>query len=182
LTASGGQLPGFNTVTPTPVQLVSLSYVRIVSPNKVNELRYGWNRFAEGFFPEDQDFHPSSIGLNTGTGIADQGLPIILINNGKFSQLGATSGDPRSRVDTNNQLIDNFSWKVNRHDVKFGFEFRRTSVAHFFGKYFRGRLKFDDLSGFVAGNVVAVPSSMRAIHCGTPSKTAMAFICRTPFG
>jgi len=46
LTASGGQLPGFNTFTPTRVQLVSLSYVHTIGANKVNELRYGWNRFA----------------------------------------------------------------------------------------------------------------------------------------
>ncbi|MBV8050134.1 MAG: carboxypeptidase regulatory-like domain-containing protein, partial [Acidobacteriaceae bacterium] len=46
LNASGGQLPGYDTVTPTRVQLVSISYVTVVSPTKVNELRYGWNRFA----------------------------------------------------------------------------------------------------------------------------------------
>ena len=63
LTATGGQLPGFNTITPTRVQLVSLSYTHTIGSNKVNELRYGWNRFAEGFFPQDQNFHPSSIGL-----------------------------------------------------------------------------------------------------------------------
>src|SRR5229473_6664254 len=62
LTATGGQLPGFNTFTPTRVQLVSLSYNHMIGSNKVNELRYGWNRFAEGFFPADQNFHPSSIG------------------------------------------------------------------------------------------------------------------------
>jgi len=140
LTASGGQLPGFNTATPTRVQLVSLSYLKVFSTNKVNELRYGWNRFAEGFFPEDRAFHPSSIGMSTGSGVADEGLPIILVTG--VAQLGATSGDPRSRVDTNNQLLDNFSWKLNKHDVKVGFEFRRTSVQHNFNKYFRGRLKF----------------------------------------
>ena len=59
LTASGGQLPGFNTITPTRVQLVSLSYVHTIGTNKVNEIRYGWNRFAEGFFAQDQSFHPT---------------------------------------------------------------------------------------------------------------------------
>ena len=151
LTASGGQLPGFNTFTPTRVQLVSLSYVHTFGADRVNELRYGWNRFAEGFFPEDQGFQPSSIGLNTGSGVADQGLPIMLV--GKFAQLGATSGDPRSRVDTNNQFIDNFSWKLNKHSIKFGVEYRRTTVSHIFNKYFRGRLSFDDLSHFLTGQV-----------------------------
>lgn len=151
LTASGGQLPGFNTFTPTRVQLVSLSYVRTIGSSMVNELRYGWNRFAEGFFPEDRNFHPSSIGLNTGTGLADQGLPIIL--TGSFAQLGSTSSVPRHRVDSNMQVIDGFSWKINKHDLKMGFEFRRTTIQQYFNKYFRGRLSFDNLTDLLAGSV-----------------------------
>ena len=77
---AAGILPGFNTVTPTRVQLVSLSYVKIVTGSQVNEARLGWNRFAEGFFPEDQSFNPSSIGLNTGVGGPyEGGLPAITV-------------------------------------------------------------------------------------------------------
>jgi carboxypeptidase family protein/TonB-dependent receptor-like protein len=159
LTASGGQLPGFNTFTPTRVQLVSLSYVHTFGPNKLNELRYGWNRFAEGFFPADQNFHPSSIGLCAATDTSlcngeapfDSGLPIILV--GGVAQLGATSSVPRHRFDTNNQVLDNFSWKINKHDVKFGFDFHRTSVQQFFDKFFRGRLKFGGIPDFLDGFV-----------------------------
>src|SRR6266436_1093653 len=159
LTASGGQLPGFNTVTPTRVQLVSLSYVRVISPTKVNEVRYGWNRFAEGFFPQDQSFHPSSIGLCaasstaacSGSGPVDSGLPIISVSG--FAQLGATSSVPRHRVDANNQFIDDFSWKIGKHDLKFGFEFRRTSIQQFFDKDFRGKLSFSSLSNFLSGTL-----------------------------
>jgi hypothetical protein len=151
LTANGGQLSGFNTVTPTSVHLLSLSYVRVFSPEKTNELRFGANRFSEGFFPEDQAFHPSSIGLNTGPGIADKGLPTIVISG--VSQLGATASDPRSRVDTNFQLIDDFHWTMNRHQVKFGFEFRCNAVRHLFNKYFRGRLNFSSVDNFLAGHV-----------------------------
>jgi hypothetical protein len=149
LTASGGQLPGFNTFTPTRVQLVSLSHVWTLSGTKVNELRFGWNRFAEDFLSQDSSFHPSSIGLHVGSGLADAGLPIILV--GGFSQLGATSGDPRGRVDSNNQLIDNFSWKANQHDIKFGAEYRRTTIRQYFDKYFRGKISFDDLPSFLSG-------------------------------
>jgi len=157
LTATGGQLPGFNTYTPTRVQLVSLSYTHTFGLNKVNELRYGWNRFAEGFFPADQSFSPSSIGLDDGTGSADQGLPIVLLDG--FAQLGATSSVPRHRVDSNNQVLDNFSWKIGGHTLKFGADFHRTTVQQFFDKYFRGRLSFDGstlgtpLQDFLAGDV-----------------------------
>jgi hypothetical protein len=157
LTATGGQLPGFNTYTPTRVQLVSISYVRTIGSTKVNELRYGWNRFAEGFFPADQGFHPSSIGLCAATttaacngGSFDSGLPIILV--GGVAQLGATSSVPRHRVDSNNQVIDNFGWKINKHDLKFGVDFHRTSVQQYFDKYFRGRIK-SSLGDFLAGTI-----------------------------
>src|SRR5216683_2714589 len=169
LTATGGQLPGFNTFTPTRVQLVSLSYNHMFGSNKVNELRYGWNRFAEGFFPADQNFHPSSIGLCPATttadcngGAFDSGLPIILLsstslvnpsNTVSVAQLGATSSVPRHRFDSNNQVLDNFSWKIGKHDVKFGADFHRTSIQQYFDKYFRGRLSFDSLDDFLAGSV-----------------------------
>ncbi len=159
LTASGGQLPGFNTVTPTRVQLVSLSYVDVITPSVVNEARLGWNRFAEGFFPQDQSFHPSSIGLCaassttacSGSGPADSGLPIIAVSG--FAQLGATSSVPRHRVDTNWHYIDNISWKLGRHDMKMGYEYRRTSIQQFFDKDFRGKLSFASLSDFLTGTL-----------------------------
>ncbi len=155
LNATGGQLPGFDTVTPTRVQLVSLSLVSVLSTTKVNEVRFGWNRFAEGFFPQDRGFNPNSIGFCdvpvTFATCNSSGLPdIILAPNatgaaGFFSQLGATSGDPRQRVDTNIQAIDSLSWKINKHDLKFGGEFHRTSVEQSFDKYSRGRIRFSSL-------------------------------------
>ncbi|HMK20695.1 MAG TPA: TonB-dependent receptor [Terriglobales bacterium] len=146
---AAGILPGFNTVTPTRVQLVSLSYVKVVNSAQVNEARLGWNRFAEGFFPEDQNFDPASIGLDTGVGPYEGGLPAI--NVGDFSPIGATNGVPRNRVDANWHFIDNYSWKFGRNEVKFGYEFRRTTIMQVLENTFRGKLSFDDLSGFLAG-------------------------------
>jgi hypothetical protein len=161
----GGILPGFDTKTPTRVQLVSISYVRVLSPTKVNEARLGWNRFAEGFGPEDGGFHPSSIGLCAaaspancaGSGPADSGLPVI--NVGDFAQLGASHSTPRHRFDSNWQALDNFSWKLGKHNLKFGYEYRRTTIQQIFGVNFRGKLGFDGtengtaLEDFLAGFV-----------------------------
>jgi Carboxypeptidase regulatory-like domain len=158
----GGILPGFDTSTPTRVQLVSISYVRVISPTKVNEARLGWNRFAEGFDPEDMSFHPDSVGLCaatstadcTGSGPSNSGLPVI--NVGSFAQLGASHTTPRHRFDSNWQAFDNFSWKFGKHDVKVGYEFRRTTIQQFFGVNFRGSLKFNgDHSGTALGDFLS---------------------------
>ena len=142
------------------MQLIALSWVNTLSTTKVNEARLGWNRFAEGFFPEDSKFDPNSIGMcnsNNSSACNTSGLPIILVSvtpsggSSFYAQPGSTSGDPRRRVDSNDHFLDNFSWKMNKHDVKFGFEFRRTSIQQHFDKYSRGRLRFADLTDFLSG-------------------------------
>jgi hypothetical protein len=135
-----GDLPGYNTVTPTNVNLLSVSYLTTLSLTKVNEVRFGYNRFYETFLPEDDTFNPSTIGLVTGAGAQDYGLPKISVAG--FTAIGATSSDPRGRTDVNWQFIDNFSWKFNKHAVKIGYEFRRTTVHQFFDEGFRGSLSF----------------------------------------
>ncbi len=152
---AGNVLPGYNTVTPTKVHLLSLSYLKIMSPTVVNEVRFGYNRFKEGFFPEDRAFDPSSIGLNTGiTNSQDFGLPLIRIHDDLgIANIGATLSVPRARTDINYQGIDNLSLKRTRHDLKFGYEFRRTTVSQFFDAGYRGRLDFDTLGDFLAGNL-----------------------------
>jgi hypothetical protein len=144
----GGDLPGYNTVTPTRVQLVSLSLTHLISPRFLLEFRGGYNRFAEGFFPQDQAFNPRSIGLNTVQG-NDTGLPEILV--GGESTLGANTSVPRARVDTNWQYFTNASYTSGKSNWKFGYEFRRTFVNGYFDNGFRGRLLFTDLDSFLAG-------------------------------
>jgi outer membrane receptor protein involved in Fe transport len=137
----GSLLPGFNVTTPTRVQMIALSYVSVLSPNVVNESRLGWNRFAEGFFPEDRSFNPdAAIGLDTGVSAYNNGLPRI--NVGSYAQIGANYTVPRQRVDTNWHYIDGISWKHGKHDLKFGYEFRRTSISQILNIDFRGKLSF----------------------------------------
>ena len=140
---AGNVLPGFNTVTPTTVHLVSISYVHVLSATLVNEARFGFNSFFETFFPEDRSFDPNSIGLNTGATGRVTGLPFIRV--GGFAPLGANLSLPRGRTDRNWQAIDNFSWKVGRHDFKFGYEYRRTTTDGFFDAGYRGRIDFRDV-------------------------------------
>jgi outer membrane receptor protein involved in Fe transport len=156
---NSGDLPGFNTVTPTDINLLSLSYVHTVSPTQVNEVRFGYNRFHENFLPQDSSFNPGSIGLDTGVGAQDYGLPNISVVSfasgpyavGSFTSLGATHSVPRGRTDANWQFIDNFSWKFGRHELKLGYEFRRTTVSQFFDETYRGTLSFSSLSYFLQG-------------------------------
>jgi carboxypeptidase family protein/TonB-dependent receptor-like protein len=160
--AGGNNLPNTNTFTPTDVHLVSISLVSVISGNTVNEGRFGFNRFHEDFLAQDRLVfgNPStSIGLNTGLGSVSGkvdprnfGLPQINVSG--LSGLGSSRfSNPRSRIDRNYHFLDNFSWKLSRHDIKFGYEYRYTSIDSLEDINFRGRLKFTDLQHFLQGIV-----------------------------
>jgi hypothetical protein len=167
----GGLVPGYNTATPTRVQLISISYVSTITPSVVSEVRLGWNRFAEGFFPQDRNFDPTSIGLDTldpSSGNASPynfGLPKISISG--LAPIGADNGDPRQRVDTNWHYIDNISWKHGKHDIRFGYEFRRTSISQIFNRGFRGNLAFSTTTDSTTGLVTA--TGLQEFLAGTPT-------------
>ncbi len=62
------------------------------------------------------------------------------LDNGFFGRSARPTRVPRSRVDANWHFIDNYSWKAGKHDVKFGYEFRRTTIALIQDNTFRGKL------------------------------------------
>ncbi len=170
---AGNVLPGFNTVTPTRVQLVSLSYVHVTSAKQVNEARFGYNRFFETFSPEDSSFDPRTIGLNTGvTNARDFGLPFVRIRNDPFlgsaiASIGANLSVPRGRTDTNWHFIDNYAISLIRHQIKFGYEFRRTFINGYFDAGYRGRLDFASLQDFLQGNLSGGRSARGESQRGT---------------
>ncbi len=147
----GNVLPGYNTITPTRVQIVSLSYIHTFSPRLLMEARGGYNRFVESFLPEDGTFNPSSIGLNTGVGPQDYGLPQFRISG--YAPIGTNASVPRGRTDTNIHTVLSASYTAGRHNVKAGYEFRRTTVDGYFDAGYRGVLNFDSLDSFLAGEV-----------------------------
>src|SRR6202046_3498381 len=153
----GNNLPNTNTVAPIRTQLVSISWVRTVSANKVNEARFGWNRYRNGFFPQDASIFGdpnATLQLNNGiTNSRDDGLPTIKVGGGLASLGSSGFSNPRNRVDSNWQFFDNFSWKLNKHDLKFGYEFRRTTVDSFNDLNQRGTLKFGGLEDFLSGTL-----------------------------
>jgi hypothetical protein len=150
----GTTVPGYNATTPTRVQVVSLSYTHVWSPKLVMEARGGWVRFAEGFFPQDSTFDPSSIGMNNGvTGRPiDYGLPVISFSDGT-SGLGSNGSYPRQRYDSNWQYFTNLSYTSGKHNIKFGYEFRRSTINQIYDLGFRGKLEFATFDDFLAGNI-----------------------------
>ena len=136
----GSRLAPFAQVSPTRVQVVSASLLSTLSASHVNELRFGYTRFANSFLSRDSNFDPASIGLNFGTGLT--GLPEFDFD-GAIENLGATAFSvPRARTSQNFQILDNFTWIRGAHTWKFGGEFRRAEVSAYNDNLERGLIGF----------------------------------------
>jgi hypothetical protein len=141
---TGSSAPGYNTTTPTHVNLVSLSYTSVPRSNLIFEIRGGYNRYLQQFLPGDNSLNPDEkYGLNTLSpdySTRDLGLPTIDV--GAYSPIGSTASDARGRVDTNYQLFGNVSLTQGRHSYKAGVEWRRTFINSFIDSGHRGKLTF----------------------------------------
>jgi hypothetical protein len=142
----GSELPAYQTVVPTRVQLAGLTASQILTDRLINETRISYNRFAQAFSPMDASFDPASIGLNTGT---KDGLPTIVV--GGFESLGAPTNEPRGRVSEADQVVDTLSWTRGSHVIKAGVDYRRPLVRSFNDQFSRGRLTFNNLADLLAG-------------------------------
>jgi len=150
---AGSRLPQFAQQSPTRVQVVSVSLLSTLSAQKVNEVRFGYSRYRTSFTSLDASFDPSTLGIDFGTG--KNGLPEIDFG-GIFENLGATAYSiPRGRVSQSFQFLDNFTWTVGRHTVKFGGEYRRANVNAFNDNLERGDFVFAPNNGFIPSNTGA---------------------------
>jgi hypothetical protein len=147
----GSELPAYQTIVPTRVQLGGVSLSQILTSHLINETRASFNRFGQVFSPLDSHFDPASIGLITG---ATGGLPTIVV--GGFESLGAPTNEPRGRVSQAYQIVDSLVWTRGSHTLKTGVDYRRPLVRSFNDQFSRGRITFNTLADMLAG--VAVPS------------------------
>ncbi len=139
---SGSRISTFEQLSPTRVQVVSASWLSTFSPEKVNEVRFGYSRFRTSFNSADATpgnpnyIDPSALGLDMGTNHV--GLPEIDFN-GAIENLGATAFSvPRGRVSQTYQILDNFTLIRGRHTMKFGGEYHRYDVQSFNDNLERG--------------------------------------------
>ncbi len=141
---------------------------------------------SEGFFPEDQSFNPASIGLDTGvTSAYNYGLPKISVGGFAADRCDRPAFRATASTPTGTSSI---TMAGNRaaHDLKVGYEFRRTTIRLVQDNNFRGKLSFSGDVGQLRAltrSSAAVPDWWRQNRAGYthrhPSKTTRASISRT---
>src|SRR5215472_8903076 len=119
--SSGLKPDGFNSIAPTRVQLVGLGWTYSISPNKILDVRFNWNRYAQILDPNNK-VNPLSLGIDTGPlNPADFGVPPVYASSVTAGNIGGIFGYPLSTRPTQNyDASTHFTWIKGAHSFKFG--------------------------------------------------------------
>ena len=108
-----------------------------------NELRVAWTRFDSTTSAAD----PSSQVIPS-IEITDLGLTGFNAAASRTA-IGLAVNLPQFRINDTYQIQDSLSYITGNHNLKFGFDIRRTDVKSFFVPTVRGRLAYTTLQNFV---------------------------------
>src|SRR5437762_4223047 len=148
----------WNSVAPSRAQLAGLNYTWTISPTKVLESRFGYQRFSQRI-RINNNIDPNSLGINTGplgAGPSDKenfGVPAIYylgyFGATAYPVVGGVQGYPIvTRPDASYDWQEHFTWLKGNHTIKIGGQYQdaytksrrdraRTEMSfYYYGNYY----------------------------------------------
>jgi hypothetical protein len=120
------------------------SNTRTITPNLVNEARFGYTRFFNsiGTYLAFNTDVVSQIGIpNFPGGIpVTWGIPNVTLLN--YSAIGDSTEGPYANSNNTLQFVDNVSWIHGKHTFRFGAEFTRQNYDQVGNQFARGQFTF----------------------------------------
>ena len=113
-----------STTHPDNYRLLVLAHNFTIRPNLLNEARFGFTRNDNGSStPFDGKAFSESLGLQGLIGLPAffNGVPEVDISNLTGLTVGRLEGIGKGRT---YQAVDNITWTLGRHTLKFGFDYR----------------------------------------------------------
>ena len=123
-----------------------LSNVRTLSPTKVNEARFGYNNLFNNITQQlaGKENVNQELGMPVSpTDPNSWGIPNINFLNGNMATFGNPTSSPFQINDKYYQWVDNFSWVIGKHSLRFGGEFRYNQFPQVGNEFPRGQFYFD---------------------------------------
>ncbi len=134
-------LPVFFLPQPNKFHLVTINEYHTFSPTLTNELRIGFNRFAQSFSSGDFSYP----GLDS--------FPNLVLNDLGFLQLGPDSNAPQSAIQNTYQATEAITWTKKAHTLKFGIEGRKLIAPETFTQRVRGDYEYNNTLTFLQDGV-----------------------------
>lgn len=144
--------PGFGDIQNSIGRNLALGLTSTLAPNRVNEFRFGFNKF--GGTKESENINNQFIqklGFQRGGPTINNGIPAISIPG--FADIGDSDVfQPIDRFSENFQFVDHLSWVAGHHSQKFGVDYRRIHRRDAVEDFSQGLFLFNDGLASVTGS------------------------------
>src|SRR6266404_300089 len=170
----GLTLDGSTTYTRASQWVVS--NVRVFSPTKVNEARFGYNSLYNSIAQQLANVEDVDAEIGVPFKVTDQnswGVPNIQLSN-NLTSFGNNTSSPFTIDDKVYQVVDTFSWVIGKHSLRMGGEYRYNQFPQVGNEFPRGQFFFngsftgnpntqssgysgaDFLQGYMSNSIIAV--------------------------
>jgi hypothetical protein len=118
--SSVGKSDMFNTIAPTRVQMVGLTWTYNLAANKILDTRFNWTRYSQ-ILDVNNKISPLSLGVDTGPlDPLDYGVPPVY-SSATAGYIGGVFGYPLSTRPTQTyDVSEHFTWLKGTHTIKIG--------------------------------------------------------------
>jgi hypothetical protein len=142
---------GSGNVEPVQNRLATIAWTYTISPNLINEARFGYNRI---FFSNMADPTASlaSVGMSRFNSATISEIP-VLITGDIFPEFGGPSTNyDQQDIDNTFNFADTLAWTHGKHTFRAGVEYRRYQINLFNNFAENGALIFQTFQNFLLGN------------------------------
>jgi len=146
------EIPGYGEQQNSSSHLFALSYSKVLSPNTVNDARFGFTRVTV-FTVNQSGPQAATYGFNTGyapgSAMSLGNIPDILFSGGlvsgggSYSNIGGTGNNPDGVWQNTLQFIDTFTHIAGSHSFAAGADIRNVRDNVFYALDFSGQIGFD---------------------------------------
>ncbi len=122
-----------------------LSNVRIFSPTKVNEARFGYSSLFNNITQQLAGIENVDSEIGVPVSITDKnswGIPNIQLTN-NLTSFGNPTSSPFQINDKYFQFVDNYSWIIGKHALRMGGEYRYNQFPQLGNEFPRGQFFFN---------------------------------------
>jgi hypothetical protein len=122
-----------------------LSNVRIISPAKVNEARFGYSSLFNNITQQLANVENVDAEIGVPVTVTDKnswGIPNIQLTN-NLTSFGNPTSSPFQINDKYFQFVDNYSWVIGKHSLRMGGEYRYNEFPQLGNEFPRGQFFFN---------------------------------------
>ena len=143
---------GSGDTVPNDNRTATISWTSTISPNVVNEARFGYNRITFAI-SADPTASLASVGMTRFNSASNPEIPLLFTADIAPEFGGASTNFDQADIDNTFNFADTLSWTRGKHTLRFGFEQRRYQINLFNNFAENGFLFFPTFQQFLLGDL-----------------------------